>query len=105
MILEIETVGAMKIKAKIPEAVMIFVLPPSLSELKSRLTSRGTESADVIKKRTDEAVREIEQSVKYDYIIINDKIEEAVEDFRTIVNSQRLKTNNNKNTISEVLKK
>jgi len=105
VILEIETVGAMKIKAKIPEAVMIFVLPPSLSELKSRLTSRGTESADVIKKRTDEAVREIEQSVKYDYIIINDKIEEAVEDFRTIVNSQRLKTNNNKNTISEVLKK
>ena len=105
VILEIETVGAMKIKAKIPEAVMIFVLPPSLSELKSRLTSRGTESADVIKKRTDEAVREIEQSVKYDYIIINDKIEEAVEDFRTIVKSQRLKTNNNKNTISEVLKK
>lgn len=105
VILEIETVGAANVKAKYPEAVSIFILPPSLSELKSRLCGRGTESDDVITKRYDQAISEIEKSYNYDYIILNNNINQAVENFKSIVDAERLKAHINKNTISEVLKK
>lgn len=105
VMLEIETVGAFNIKAKCPDAVMIFVLPPSLGELKQRLKTRATESEDVLNERFAVAKNEIELAHKYDYIILNDNLSQAVEDFRAILTSQRLKTVNNKKTISEVLKK
>lgn len=105
VILEIETIGAMKVKSKCPQAVLVFVLPPSLTELKRRLTDRGTEAADIIEKRSEAAIGEIKIANQYDYILINDDIDTAVEYFRSIVTAQRLKVINNKNTISEVLKK
>ncbi len=105
VILEIETVGAFNIKSKCPDAVMIFVLPPSLGELKQRLKTRATESEEVLAERFAVAKSEIELSHKYDYIILNDNLSQAVEDFRSILTSQRLKTVNNNKTISEVLEK
>lgn len=105
VLLEIETEGAMNVKRIYPEAVLIFVLPPSVGELRNRLVLRATEEESVINKRVDEAIREIKLADKYDYIILNDNLEEAVDSFRFILNSERLKANNNKNTISEVLKK
>jgi len=105
VILEIETVGAFNIKERCPDAVMIFVLPPSLTELKHRLKGRATESDEALETRFSIAKGEIELSYKYDYIILNDTLTQAVKDFRTILNAQRLKTVNNNKTISEVLEK
>ncbi|MDE6133399.1 MAG: guanylate kinase, partial [Oscillospiraceae bacterium] len=80
VILEIEVQGAMKIMEKCPEAVFVFILPPSLKELERRLNKRGTEAEDVIKKRLSEAAGEIKQAYKYDYAVINGELEKAVDD-------------------------
>lgn len=105
VILEIETVGAMKVKKAYPEAVLVFILPPSFDELRNRLIGRGTEDADVVEKRLETAKKELLLAPEYDYVIINDNFETAAYEFDTIIRSQRLKTINNKNTITEVLKK
>ncbi len=104
VILEIETVGAKKVKENYPEAVMVFVLPPSMDELKSRLTGRGTETEDSLGKRLKTASEELKLAKDYDYVIVNDYIDEAARKLNFIIKSQRLKTINNKNTINEVLK-
>ena len=105
VILEIETVGAKKVKINYPEAVMVFILPPSTEELKSRLVGRGTENEDSINKRLSAAKSELKLASEYDYVIVNDVIEDASYKLNLIIKSQRLKTTNNKNTINEVLKK
>ena len=79
VILEIEIQGAMKIKEKIPEAVLVFVTPPTIEELRSRLTGRGTETADVIASRLRRAAEESEGMDNYDYILINDQVEDCVD--------------------------
>lgn len=104
VILEIETVGAMKIKKNYPEAVLIFILPPSVEELRARLTGRGTETADVIETRLAAAKIELALASEYDYAIVNDRFETAASKLNTIILAQRLKTINNKNIISEVCK-
>ncbi|MGN0643233.1 MAG: guanylate kinase [Huintestinicola sp.] len=103
VILEIEVQGAMKIKEKCPEAVFIFILPPSLKELRRRLENRGTESEDVIAKRVGEAAGEIAKAVNYDYIIVNDDLDTAVEDFLAVIRAERLTKKRNSNKINEVL--
>ncbi len=105
VILEIETVGAKKVKQNYPEAVMVFVLPPSLEELKARLVGRGTETKESLAKRLEAAKNELRLAPDYDYVLVNDIIEDAAYKLNTIIKSQRLKTINNKNTISEVLEK
>jgi len=105
IVLEIETVGAMKVREKCPDAVMIFVLPPSMSVLRKRLTERGTEDSDVIEKRLSVAKDEISLSAKYDYILVNDKLSVAVDELYSIITAERLKTKRNNNTINEVLEK
>lgn len=105
MILEIDVNGAMQVKRKMPEAVSIFVMPPSLEVLKKRLSGRGTESKEVVEKRLTEALREIECANNYDYIIVNDKIEEAIDDLLTVILCERLRLERNKNLINEVLEK
>lgn len=104
VILEIETKGASNVKRLYPEAVSVFILPPSLMELKARLLGRGTESAESVQNRFETASKELLLAETYDYIIINDDLNDAVDKFKCIIESQRLKANNNKNTISEVLK-
>lgn len=87
VILEIETQGAFQIKEKKPEAVMIFILPPSIEELRRRLLKRGTETAEVIDKRVSQAAGEIEKAYNYDFVIMNDDLDTAVADFETVINS------------------
>ncbi|MDE7278519.1 MAG: guanylate kinase, partial [Oscillospiraceae bacterium] len=86
------------------DAVFIFILPPSLKELRRRLEKRGTESDEVIEKRLGEAAGEISQAYKYDYAVVNGELSEAVDDLRSIIRAEELKTAKIKNTIDEVLK-
>lgn len=103
VILEIEIEGAMNIRKMCPDAVLVFILPPSVKELRRRLEKRGTESQEVIDKRINKALIEIKAADKYDYIMVNGPIEKAVEDFKTIVSAASMSSNNNKYLINEVL--
>ncbi len=103
VILEIEVQGAMKIKEKCPEAKFVFILPPSLKELRRRLNKRGTESEDVIEKRLSEATGEIKQAYKYDYALINGELSVAVDDLLAIIRAEELNLKNTNETIDEVL--
>lgn len=85
VILEIEVQGALKVKEKFPEAIFIFLLPPSLEELKQRITGRGTESMDTINTRMNVAVEEMNLLKHYDYAVVNDEIESACERIRSII--------------------
>ena len=104
VILEIEVQGALKIREKRPDALMIFILPPSVSELRRRLKKRGTETDEVIEQRVSQAAREIKVASKYDYAIVNDALEDAISDFFAVMRAEKLKTQFSENTINEVLK-
>lgn len=80
VVLDIEVQGAGQVKAKMPEAVSFFIMPPSLEELEKRLRGRGTESEEKIRSRLSQAEREIAQSGKYDYIVVNDEVSRAAEE-------------------------
>lgn len=86
-ILEIEVQGAYQVKENYPEARMIFVVPPSAAVLRDRLVGRGTETAEVIKKRLFTAVSEIEKAFNYDYILVNDDLNEAVKELAEVIDS------------------
>ena len=103
VILEIEVQGAEQVMKKIPEALSIFVLPPSLDELKIRLKNRGTDSDEVINRRVKEAENEIALAHNYDYVIINDDIEKSVEQVFKIIELQEMKSQKMKHIIDEVL--
>ena len=87
VILEIETQGALKVKDIMPEAMMIFILPPSAEELKKRLVGRNTESMEVINKRLMKAAEETIFMDNYEYFVINDEIEGCVEKINLVVNN------------------
>ncbi len=103
VILEIETNGAMQIKKNSPDAVMIFILPPSIGELRRRLFKRRTENEEVIEKRLAESKREITLASEYDYIMVNAELEKAISDFEAILTASKFSKNKNKNKIDEVL--
>ena len=105
VILEIEVQGAMKIKQSCPEAVFVFILPPSVETLKERLEKRGTETADVIAKRVAEARGEIEKAYNYDYVIVNDDLDTAVSEFIKAVEAEKLTVKRSKDLIDSVLGK
>ncbi len=84
VILEIETQGALKVKQQMPEAVLIFIAPPSFEELEHRLRGRHTEDETAIQKRLHEVSIEIERSKQYDYVVVNDSIQNAVEELEKI---------------------
>lgn len=105
VILEIETAGAMMVKSVCPEAVLIFMLPPSIEELTERLRGRGTESEEVISKRVMEAYREIRLANNYDYVFVNDDLSEAVDDLMMIMKSAKHLVNKNNDLIKGVLEK
>ena len=102
VILEIEVEGAMKVRALCPDAVFLFIAPPSVEELRRRLNKRGTEAAEVIEERVSQAARELSYADRYDYIIVNGELEKAIQDFRTVVRAEKLRTKNG-NKIDEVL--
>lgn len=100
VVLEIEVQGAMKIKQKCPDAVLIFNLPPSLEILKERLVGRKTDAEDVIKKRLETATWEISQAAKYDYVLVNDKIEDAADTFLAIIKGEKCNIARNKKMLT-----
>lgn len=102
VILEIEIQGALKIKKKFPEAVLVFVTPPSAEELKKRLVGRGTETDDVIERRLSRAVEEAEGIENYDYIVINDDLDRCAEDIHAIVKASRCKAEQSLFMIKEI---
>lgn len=89
VILEIEVKGAFQVKEKCPEAVLIFLAPPSMKELEERLVGRGTESPEVIAERLARAMEELDLIDDYDYVVINDDVDEAVADIRSIVKAEQ----------------
>ena len=102
VILEIEIQGAMQIKSKNPEAVLVFVTPPSFEELRNRLVGRGTETADVIESRLRRASEEAEGMPSYDYILVNDQVEDCVDRLHQIILSERAKAQRNEEFINTI---
>lgn len=96
ILLDIDTQGARNIKKLYPESVLIFIFPPSLNELEKRLLSRD-KNDEAVKKRLSKASEEIKQFVFYDYVVINDEIEKAINDLCCIIHAERLKTSRIKN--------
>ena len=102
VILEIEVQGATKVKELLPDTVLIFVTPPSASELRDRLTKRATESADQIRGRLRRAVVEAEYMPTYDYILVNDDLETAVTELDEIVRAEHKKSERNSALITRM---
>lgn len=105
IIIEVDVNGAAQIRKKLPEAVTVFIMPPSFAELKRRLVGRGTESEELIEKRLQSALDEIRRAEEYDYIIVNDDAATASQSLMSVIKSCRLKTERQKNIINEVLEK
>ena len=103
MVIEVDVNGAAQIREKMPEAVSIFIMPPSFAELKRRLSGRGTESEELIQKRLTSALGEIKRAVEYDYIVVNQDIAAAADDIMSVILSSRLKTDRQTKIIDEVL--
>ena len=104
VILEIEVQGAVKVMNKRPDALSIFIAPPSINELRRRLHKRGTESDEVIEQRVAQASNEVALAAKYDYIIVNDALEDAVEDFFHVVRSEQLRADKRPEIIADIIK-
>lgn len=92
VILDIDVQGGRQIKEHFPDSVLIFVLPPSMDELKKRLTGRMSDAEDVIKKRLKNAADEIREYKNYDYVIINDNFDDALEEIVAIIIAERVRT-------------
>ena len=103
MVIEVDVNGAAQIREKMPEAVSIFIMPPSFAELKRRLSGRGTESEELIQKRLTSALGEIKRATEYDYIVVNEDIAAAADDIMSVILSSRLKTDRQTKIIDEVL--
>lgn len=95
VLLEIEIEGAMKVRAKHPEGVYIFLFPPSIEVLEERLKGRGTETDDVISKRLARAKQELEMCTKYNYYVVNDDLEKAVEEIEAIIIAEKARKERN----------
>jgi len=102
VILEIDIQGALQIKESYPKGIFIFVMPPSMEELKNRITSRGTDSREVILKRMECAYHELNYAFKYDYVIINDDLEEAVKVVDSILIAENHRAVRKKDIIEKI---
>ena len=89
VILEIEVQGAANVRRMYPEAVLAFILPPSLEELRSRLVGRGTEDPETVSRRLETALKELPFANECDYVVVNDQVEEAAESLRGILRASR----------------
>jgi len=102
VILEIDVQGAMRVKAAYPDAVLIFIAPPSMSELKSRLIHRGTESSEAIERRFETAYHEMELVDRYDYVVVNDILDLAIARTEDIIVAERCKVSRNGELIEKL---
>ena len=102
VILEIEAQGALKVKSQMPEAVMIFIVPPSITELRKRLSERGRESEEEIERRIEAAKWEFSQSPKYNYVIINDNLDTCVNETLDIIKHENERQQMIEKLLSEI---
>ncbi len=102
VILEIDIQGALQVKKKFPHAVLIYILPPSIDDLVKRLYQRGTDSVETIEKRLSLAREEIAQAINYDYVVINDKIDRAVDKIMAIIMAEHCKVMRNQEIIKNI---
>ncbi|MGL4345751.1 MAG: guanylate kinase [Cellulosilyticaceae bacterium] len=105
VILEIEVQGAMQVKSVYPEAIFVFVMPPTLEDLRERLVGRGTEAMDVVEKRLLRAREELTLYKEYDYIVVNDDVEQAVADIKSIAKAEKVRSYRYKTMIENMLAK
>ncbi len=91
VVLEIDTQGALQVKKNFPDGVFVFIVPPSLDELSKRIYKRGTDSEEVIKRRLRAATSELAYASKYDYIVVNDEVEQATNKVSSIMDVERLR--------------
>lgn len=99
VLLEIDVQGAAEVMKKYPNAVSVFILPPSFEELERRLRIRGTETEEKIIKRLENAKSEMSRSKEYEYVIVNDDLQSAIKDFESILRSECLKSERNNRAI------
>lgn len=102
VILEIEIQGALKVKDKFPDTVLMFVTPPSAEELKKRLVGRGTEEMSVIESRLSHAVEEAQGIESYDYLVVNDDLDECVEEVHSIIRNEHYRVKRNLSAIYDM---
>lgn len=102
IILEIDPVGARNIRAHYPDAVLMFLVAPDLEVLSSRLSGRGSESAETFKIRHDAALSEMENATLYDYVVVNDFVERAADDILAIIRAENLRTKNSIEILSRI---
>jgi len=101
VVLDIEVVGALQVKEKFPDAILVFLLPPTLEELSRRLNSRNTEDAAVIQQRLQKSKEELTLVEHYNYIVVNDEVYLAVDKIKAIVTAERLKPARSKTEIEK----
>lgn len=102
VVLEIEIQGALKIKEMFPDAVLLFIIPPTAKELENRLRGRGTEDDATVKARLRRAIEESEGVEEYDYIVINDEVDACVARINSIVTAKKCEASNNYQTINNI---
>jgi len=102
VVLEIDTQGAMKVKKKFSHGVFIFLLPPSLDELASRIWKRGTDSPDAIKHRLSSVSEEFQQIENYEYVVVNDNVEQAVEKIKAIIAAEKCRVVRSRQLIGSI---
>lgn len=105
VLLEIDVQGAMQVKDKYKEAVFIFLLPPTMDELKQRIIGRGTESEEDINTRFENAFKELDFVGEYDYFVVNDKVDQAVADIENIIAAEKLRVKRHSNIKENVTRK
>ena len=103
VVLEIEVEGAMQVKAKMPDAVLIFIAPPTYGALKTRLLGRGTETEDIIMERISKAHRELTLAAGYDYIVINDDVDNAADRIKAIIRAEHARCRRSLNGYLQLL--
>lgn len=102
IILEVDVNGAANVRKNCPDNFSVFIAPPSFDVLRNRLINRGTETADVIEKRLNQAKNELERAKEYDYVVVNDDLDEAVEDLKNIIIAERLKVDRNNDILEKL---
>lgn len=103
VVLEIEVQGGLQVKRSFPQAAMIFVMPPSFETLRTRLSGRGTEDGETVRRRLHAAMEEMEHAKEYDFLIVNDRLEDAVNELEEAIAAAAVVTRRQKSLLMEVL--
>ena len=103
VVLEIEVQGALQVREKMKDAIFVFIVPPTMQDLYSRLQNRGTESEEVVRARCEKAKREVKLAYLYDYIVVNDTVENAADKIIAIIRAEHAKTERTFSTYQKLI--